>query len=256
MSKSVDFPVKEAMPVAFVSAILGVMLNAATAYHLFYESAPGIYNVLMASIFVTPIFAVAMVVTYYKSNFEDTLPCYIFGFFLALFPFLVFFIGIGLISSLISPPVPTGAAVVIFVFLMLYIVFSARRSSRNILLAVEKIDFLDKAYVFEGNRPLLKYKAMKLLDETVDKNIFHIEKKEGGRFSVIKVMMFVMAAMLGGLYKIFPDPSLVVRMVLAFACFLITPAMIFHVAYVYYVQYSFPKKIFGKVWYKACRETS
>ncbi len=244
------------MPVAFVSGVLGSILNAAAAYHLFYESTPGIYLVIMSSIFVTPIFAVTMVVTYYKSNFADTLPCYVFGFFLTLFPFLVFFIGIGLISSLISPPVPTSAAVVIFVFLMLYIVLSARKSSRNILLAVEKIDFLDKAYVFEDNRPLLKYKAMRLLDETVDKNIFYVEKKEGGKFSVIKVMMFVMAAMLGGLYKIFPDPSLVVRMVLAFACFFITPLMIFHVVYVYYVQYSFPKRIFGKIWYKACRETS
>ncbi|UTH73756.1 hypothetical protein [Chromobacterium sp. IIBBL 290-4] len=150
MSKPVDFPIKEAMPVAFASGVLGSILNAVASYNLFYESAPSVYTVLVSSIFITPIFAVAMVVAYYKSNFADTLPCYVFGFFLALFPFLVFFIGIGLISSLISPPVPIGVAAIALVFLMFYIFISVKRSSANILLAVKKIDFINNAYIFDG----------------------------------------------------------------------------------------------------------
>ncbi|KIA79890.1 hypothetical protein QR66_13325, partial [Chromobacterium piscinae] len=204
----------------------------------------------------TPILAVAMVVTYIRSNFADVLPCYIIGFFLSIFPFHIFFVAGGLVSSLVSPPIPSGAGVVIFIFLALYVILSIKRSAKNIQAAVNKIDFLDKAYVIENGRQLLKRKELTLLDNTVQKSIFYFEKNGGRTFSAVKVVLFVMAAMLGGFYKLFPDPALVVRLVIAYACFFITPFMIFSAVFVYYVQYKYPKMIFGNLWHKTCRETS
>ncbi|POA98271.1 hypothetical protein C2134_12540 [Chromobacterium sinusclupearum] len=256
MSKAVDFPIREMMPLCLVTGIVGSILNATVTYPLFFENAPYFYYALAATGVMTPILAVGMIITYVRSNFADVLPCYIIGFFLSIFPFHVFFVAGGLVSSLVSPPIPSSVGAVVFILLALYLILSVKRSAKNILEAANKIGFLNKAYVVENGRQLLKRKELTLLDNTVEKSIFYFEKNGERTFSAVKVVLFVMAAMLGGFYKLFPDPALVVRLVIAYACFFITPFMIFSAVFVYYVQYKFPRMIFGNLWHKTCRETS
>jgi len=256
MSKSVDFSIKETIPLGLTTGIIGSILNATVTYPLFYDEAPYIYYMLASTIITTPIFAIALLIAYYKSNRSDALPCYIFAFLLSISPYYIFFIAGGLISSLTTPPIPPTIRLLIFIALIIYISISIKRSSSNILAAAQKNNFIEKAYIIQDGKQLLKYKEMKRLDETVEKNIFSFTKEAGKKINGIKIAMIGMAAMLGGLYNIFPSPNFIIKLSIAYACFFITPFMIFTAVHVYYVQYKFPKMIFAEKWYKTCRETN
>ncbi len=254
MAKPVDFTATETIPSACFAVVLGVGLNVIAARALFHETAPFFYNaIIYANIapFLLGLNLLKGVIQYKK---ESVLPLYIS---LALFltcPYLIFFIGIGLISNLTAPPVNGNVSIGISCFIAAYIILSIKKSIQNIEATVNENKFLEKAYKIENGKQVLKYKELSKLDSIIDKNVFSFLRKIGEGNIFATIILIVGVATVAAVCKMFGDQRMMIRFIVASLCFLITPPIIFMLVYLHHIQYKYPKMVFNEKWKLTYRE--
>jgi len=248
MNKSVDFTTTETIPSACLAVALGIGLNIITAQALFYDTAPFFYNAIIYSNIAPLILGLNLIKNIIQYKKGNVLPLYIAQALFLTSPYLIFFIGIGLISNLTAPPINHITSIAILCAIAFYIIISIKKSSKNIQETVQKNKFIEKAYKIENNRQVLKYRELNKLDSTIDKNVFPFLKKIGESKIFTTILFTIGITTIAGAYQIFPDQKMMIRFVVAGLCFLITPPIIFALVYLHHIQYKYPKMLFKEKW--------
>ncbi|NHQ84867.1 hypothetical protein HA050_01910 [Iodobacter sp. HSC-16F04] len=251
MSKEIDFPISE----LYKKIILGCFVFIFFAYQfcegIYRETSYYIYLAGSTSYIISSFVCLWVLFQIYRNNFESTLLNYfllslpfIFVFF-AIFPFNLLFL------SLIAPPIPSVLAIPLGTGVVLYIYLSIKRSIKTIENCPAVIKLATSGFLSDGKKTIIKKKAINTVDDTINKYPFKFIELFS---TALPILILIGLAMVGGVYKLSPNPDLMVRFFCAALGFLISPPLIFMMVYTVYLNYVIPKRLFGNEWKNVWRE--
>lgn len=251
MSKEIDFPIS----VLYKKIISGCFIFIFFLYQfcdsMYRETSYHIYLAGSASYIISSFVCLWVLFKIYRNNFESTLLNYfllsltfIFVFF-SIFPFNFLFL------SLIAPPMPLELAIPLGVGVVLYIFLSIKKSIKIIDNCPEVIKLTESGFFNDGKKIIIKKKSMNAIDDTINKYPFKFIELIA---TAMPILILIGLAMVGGVYKLSPNPDLMVRYFCAALSFLISPPLIFMMVYTVYLNYIIPKRLFGNEWKNVWRE--
>jgi hypothetical protein len=251
MSKEIDFPVSELYKKIIFGCFVFIFFLYKFCESMYREKSYYIYLTGSVPYIISSFVCLGVLFKIYRNDFESTLLNYFllsltFIFvFSSIFPFNFLFL------SLIAPPIPLVLAIPLGVGVILYIYLSIKKSIDIIENCPAVIKLTTSGFFNDGKKIILKKKAINTVDDTINKYPFKFIELIA---TALPILILIGLAMVGGVYKLSPNPDLMVRYFCAALSFIISPPLIFMMVYTVYLNYIIPKRLFGNEWKNVWRE--
>ncbi len=251
MSKEIDFSISQLYKQVFIGLFFLVLFGYGFGEVLYSETSSDIYFVSTISYVFSFFICLVSLLFILKNKLESTSLNYLLfsisfsTVLFVLFPFNLLFLAV------ITKPVPPSLAVFLGGFIAVYVWMSIQRSIKIINTCPAVIKLAELGFVDNGIKIVLQKKALNAVDDTINKYPFKFIELIA---TALPVLIFVGLAMVGGVYKLTPNPDLMVRFFCAAISFVISPPLIFMMVYVFYINYTLPKRLFGDKWKNVWRE--